>query len=159
MKYSCWQFDIICIIPFILKWPYNIYSIRIYVLSTFGMVNGLSISFFVVLFYFFSFLRFPLFSRWLSDCLYLKPFHWVHVKVLAELEILESNAVCYYVTMEPNPFVSFTLVGLFCLAVYMLLCFVFWLDYCLRQKKCLNGPHKGCHGCCVFAAINFTFGY
>ena len=103
MKYSCWQFDIICIIPFILNWPYNIYSIRIYVLSTFGMVNGLSISFlnlkisfFVVLFYFFSFLRFPLFSRWLFDCLYLKPFQWVHVKVLAELEILD---LMRYVTM------------------------------------------------------------
>ena len=45
VKYGCWQFDFICIIPFILKWPYNIYSIRIYVLSIFGMVNGLSISF------------------------------------------------------------------------------------------------------------------
>jgi hypothetical protein len=146
VKYGCWQFDFICIIPFILKWPYNIYSIRIYVLSIFGMVNGLSISFlnskisfFVVLFYFFSFLRFPLFSRWLFDCLYLKPFQWVHVKVLAELEILESNAVCYYVTMESNPFVSFTLVGLFCLAVYMLLCFVFRSDYCLRQKNVQMG--------------------
>ena len=88
LKCGCWQFDFICInesklifantfiyaycnivfwiflyfIPFILKWPYNIYSIRIYVLSIFWMVNRLSIfflnskiSFFVVLFYFFSF--------------------------------------------------------------------------------------------------------
>ena len=23
VKYGCWQFDFICIIPFILKWPYN----------------------------------------------------------------------------------------------------------------------------------------
>ena len=105
----------------------------------FWMVNGLSISFFVVLFNFFSFLWFPLFSRWLSNCLYLKPFQWVHVKVLAELEILESNAVCYYVTIESNPFVSFTHVGLFCLAVYMLLCFVFRSDYCLRQKNVQMG--------------------
>ena len=52
-----------------------------------------------LLFFFisFHFLQFPLFSRWLSDCLYLKLFQWVYVKVLAELEILESNAVCYYV--------------------------------------------------------------
>ena len=121
-------YNLLYVIPFILKWPYNIYSIWIYVLSIFGMVNGLSISFlnskitfFVVFFFFFnffSFLRFPLFSQWLSDCLYLKLFQWVHIKVLAELEILESNAVCYYVTMESNSFVSFTLVGLFCLAIY-----------------------------------------
>ena len=99
-------YNLLYVIPFILKWPYNIYSIRIYVLSIFGMDNGLSISFlnskitfFVVFFFFFnffSFLRFPLFSQWLSDCLYLKLFQWVHVKVLAKLEILESNSVCYY---------------------------------------------------------------
>jgi hypothetical protein len=49
----------------------------------------------------------------------------VHVKVLAELEILEFNAVCYYVTMESNPFVSFTLVGLFCLDVYTFISVLF----------------------------------
>ena len=69
--------------------------------------------FLLFFFYFFSFSQFPLFFRWLSYCLYLKLFQWVHVKVLAKLEILESNAVCYYVTMESNSFVSFTLVGLF----------------------------------------------
>jgi hypothetical protein len=58
-------YNLLYVIPFILKWPYNIYSIRIYVLSIFGMVNGLSISFlnskisfFVVLFFFFFFFFF-----------------------------------------------------------------------------------------------------
>ena len=132
------------------------------------MVNELSISFlnlkisfFVVLFYFFSFLRFPLFSRWLFDCLYLKPFQWVHVKVLAELEILD---LMRYVTMllwilillfHLHLWVYFVLlsiryyVTMFCLPVRLL----------FEAKKCPNGPHKGCHRCCVFAAINFTFGY
>ena len=96
-------YNLLYVIPFILKWPYNIYSIRIYVLSIFGMVNRLSIfflnskiSFFVVLFYFFSFFAisfiFPM-AFWLFVSETLS----VYVKVLAELEILESNAVCYYV--------------------------------------------------------------
>ena len=130
VKYGCWQFDFICIIPFILKWPYNIYSIRNYVLSIFGMVNGLSISFlnseisfFVVPFYFFFIFAISL--------IFSMPF-WLFVsetlsvgarKGVGRIRNSGSNAVCYYVTMDSNSFVSFTLVGLFCLAVYMLLCY------------------------------------
>ena len=80
VKYGCWQFDFIYIIPFILKWPYNIYSILIYVLSIFGMVNGLSISFlnskvsflffsfFLISFHFCDFLYFP--NCFLTVCIW-----------------------------------------------------------------------------------------